>query len=502
MAAESIASKRAARANDNFKNDTEARTGNVELRVDALAAAIANGTGGMVSGRVDPAAKGGLPSVSTKPFTVWIRSGQGTAFAVRLPDATGKGAVTLNGADLEADDATRNQIEEANGIHYVQFDAPGDYYVSVYYKDKCNLGSACYSVQLGKRPPNGNEFFVVEVLFAKLDDSGGRLELTQLQSGTVAASCTPPYDDRVEPFRIGCTLFVADSEFWFDGQLVTTSTAGGGIQINQGDFALYIVCRGTKAPGAAEDDPYTWTFTLSTETGFPAGSSERVLNVQLYQFNLNTGEVQRDYRGVNLPVFSGTAGGGGGGGGGGGADPDDVSIDDDGDNGTLEIKSWAATNRPESPTTVAEDLVADVPPGDQLVVRDANGALKYKGVGTLTFPSHVPGNFEPAFGANDSFSIGPGFVPVGRLFYYVSQPTLDSGVLSWVTGLIYIEVTHTVDSAGNPQAPSFVFKQTDNPGIFVNASDKTVSRIPLYQLNAKVMAVDFRSCMSLTMREG
>lgn len=70
----------------------------------------------------------------------------------------------------------------------------------------------------------------------------------------------------------------------------------------------------------------------------------------------------------------------GGGGGGGSVALDDVSLDwNDGDE--AQIKDWD-TGTPASTTTIAQDIAAGGGYGT-LVERDANGALAYKGCGTL-----------------------------------------------------------------------------------------------------------------------
>lgn len=113
----------------------------------------------------------------------------------------------------------------------------------------------------------------------------------------------------------------------------------------------------------------------------------------------------------------------------------------------------------------------------------------------------VPGNFEPVF-ADDNGTVklddvGEGYWPFGRIFYRVVTVDPSAKIAS---GLIYMEVTHPTTGGG----PSATIKGVGAEGTlpaFDDTSDKTKSMIPLYRIGGGRIEVDFRSCMSLTMRE-
>ena len=126
---------------------------------------------------------------------------------------------------------------------------------------------------------------------------------------------------------------------------------------------------------------------------------------------------------------------------------------------------------------------------------------------------HVPGNFEPEFEAVETedetsgetvaerrlSNVGEGFWPFGRVFIYADQPTVtvDSSA-KIATGIIYLYVTHPTSSSA---LPTFLVCGASTWPDFSDTDDKEHSLIPLYRIEDGAMTVDYRSCMSLTMRE-
>ena len=116
----------------------------------------------------------------------------------------------------------------------------------------------------------------------------------------------------------------------------------------------------------------------------------------------------------------------------------------------------------------------------------------------------VPGNFEPEFADDNGTmkldSVGEGYWPFGRQFS--NAVSVDSSA-KIAEGLIYLEITHPVPSSGSASDPSAVIKgvgPSETPPSFWN-TNANKSLIPLYRIKDGAMTRDFRSCMSLTMRE-
>lgn len=115
--------------------------------------------------------------------------------------------------------------------------------------------------------------------------------------------------------------------------------------------------------------------------------------------------------------------------------------------------------------------------------------------------STPPGNFEPVFAEDQSDhkvkldDVGTGFYPFGRLFY--QTVTVDSSA-KIETGYIYLEVNHPVSSQSSP---TVYVKGGANTPDFANSNDTSKSLIPLYYIDGGRITVDYRSCMSLTIRE-
>lgn len=148
-----------------------------------------------------------------------------------------------------------------------------------------------------------------------------------------------------------------------------------------------------------------------------------------------------------------------------------------------------------------------------------------------------PGNFEPRF-KNVSVTkdgttrdeirldqVGRGFYPFGRLFY--SDVTVDDSA-KIVRGIIYLEVTYPTPSSTSGTQPSSSSSRTPTATVkgypyedaeeeedaeenesefeavapyFNDSSDVTKSLIPLYEIDSGAILIDFRSAMSLTVRE-
>ena len=115
--------------------------------------------------------------------------------------------------------------------------------------------------------------------------------------------------------------------------------------------------------------------------------------------------------------------------------------------------------------------------------------------------STPPGNFEPVFAEDQSDhktkldDVGEGFCPFGRVFY--STVTVDSSA-KIERGYIYLEVVHPVSSAN---APTIYVKGDTAMPAFNSTNDTSKSLIPLYYIDGGRITVDYRSCMSLTIRE-
>lgn len=113
----------------------------------------------------------------------------------------------------------------------------------------------------------------------------------------------------------------------------------------------------------------------------------------------------------------------------------------------------------------------------------------------------IPGNFEPEFDDNGAiYDVGEGYWPFGRQFS--NAVSVDSSA-KIAEGLIYLEITHPVPSSGSASDPSAVIKgvgPSETPPNFWN-TNANKSLIPLYRIKDGAMTRDFRSCMSLTMRE-
>ena len=138
--------------------------------------------------------------------------------------------------------------------------------------------------------------------------------------------------------------------------------------------------------------------------------------------------------------------------------------------------------------------------------------VRFRGDALMTYMKNslgmylAPGNFEPVFAADASdddkvklFDVGPGYCPVGRDF--LDSVTLDNSA-KIEEGFIYIEVGHQYISAGTitvtikgaASAPSFANSDS-------SAGSQVLSRMPLYQIENGRITRDYRSAMSLTLRE-
>ena len=117
--------------------------------------------------------------------------------------------------------------------------------------------------------------------------------------------------------------------------------------------------------------------------------------------------------------------------------------------------------------------------------------------------SLAPGNFEPVFADDNGTvklaSVGPGYCPVGRDFISASLDNNNSAKIA--SGMIYIEVSHPV-SGGSPSA---TIKGAASAPSFINSNASTgsqaLSRMPLYEIGDGRITRDYRSAMSLTLRE-
>lgn len=121
----------------------------------------------------------------------------------------------------------------------------------------------------------------------------------------------------------------------------------------------------------------------------------------------------------------------------------------------------------------------------------ATGAINLGG-------SAVPGNFEPIFDSNQKLvSIGEGFCPVGRKFdtNVLSDPNESYKIEE---GVIYIEVNHPTSSSSSP---TLYLKGAASAGVLFANSDTTKTNIPLYKIKGGEIVVDYRSAMSMTLRE-
>ena len=165
---------------------------------------------------------------------------------------------------------------------------------------------------------------------------------------------------------------------------------------------------------------------------------------------------------------------------------------------------WAASEAAarNAHSSGSVDIVACV-----LLVETVNGELQQRHTGNVILgagkqtQSSPPGNFEPVFVNGVLDSVGEGYWPFGRQFSNVV--TVDSSA-KIAEGFIYLEITHPVpSSSGSAPDPSAVVKGVGPSGTLPSFwnTDTTKSLIPLYRIANGAMTRDFRSCMSLTMRE-
>ena len=110
----------------------------------------------------------------------------------------------------------------------------------------------------------------------------------------------------------------------------------------------------------------------------------------------------------------------------------------------------------------------------------------------------VPGNFEPEFENGRLAGVGEGFYPVGRRFVHSTNTsvTVDSSA-KIATGCIWLEVSHPDPAAGNYETSATI---KGGNGFSGTLSD-TVSWMPLYRIKNGAIEIDFRSAMSLTLRD-
>lgn len=116
----------------------------------------------------------------------------------------------------------------------------------------------------------------------------------------------------------------------------------------------------------------------------------------------------------------------------------------------------------------------------------------------------VPGNFEPEFAPDPDDNgtvkldgVGDGYWPFGRHFYTAVAVDPSAKVAA---GLIYLEISHPDPSSASSAAPTPTAKVCGTSGALPLPTDAK-SFIPLYAIYGGRISTDFRSCMSLTMRE-
>ena len=107
-----------------------------------------------------------------------------------------------------------------------------------------------------------------------------------------------------------------------------------------------------------------------------------------------------------------------------------------------------------------------------------------------------PGVFEPVFRDGSLHAVGEGMYPVGRRFY--SGATVDSSA-QISDGCIWLEVTYPSSASASPSA--VVKGGSDFPMNAASAVTDSTSWMPLYRIADGAIAVDYRSAMSLTLRE-
>lgn len=139
-----------------------------------------------------------------------------------------------------------------------------------------------------------------------------------------------------------------------------------------------------------------------------------------------------------------------------------------------------------------------------------DGAALGRPVISIDGDTTCPGNFEPVFAGHATTSyvgdeqittytnilsgVGEGYYPVGRRFY--SNATLDSSA-QISSGYIWLEVVYPTSSSSSPTAT------IKGGASFPSDSDITATKswMPLYKIADGRIAVDYRSAMSLTLRE-
>lgn len=103
----------------------------------------------------------------------------------------------------------------------------------------------------------------------------------------------------------------------------------------------------------------------------------------------------------------------------------------------------------------------------------------------------VPGNFEPYFKDGKLYHVGEGYCPIGRRFALVQETSVENVI----EAMVWLQVTH---STSNQNATVAVMVGVDPD---FNNTDTTKTNIPLYRVAGGAMTKDYRSCMSLMLRE-
>lgn len=130
----------------------------------------------------------------------------------------------------------------------------------------------------------------------------------------------------------------------------------------------------------------------------------------------------------------------------------------------------------------------------QKVTRERRRIVGILKSGSKAEESSVKGNFDPIFKDKVLSLVDYGVCPFGRRFTFMI-PDVDSSA-KIDEGLIYIEITHPTS---NDPTPRFLIK--GGPSWTFDGKSKDVTNIPLYRIKDGSITYDFRSCMSMVVRD-
>lgn len=111
----------------------------------------------------------------------------------------------------------------------------------------------------------------------------------------------------------------------------------------------------------------------------------------------------------------------------------------------------------------------------------------------------VPAMFEPKFSDDGTLtSVGSGFIPFGRSFYWKKSPSLNSSSKS---GLAVLRIKHPTESSQLSCEVVVMSYTKNNSDGYLTTSGYDTSDIPLYFFANGEITMDCRYLLSLSVRE-